>query len=45
VEVAHQGIFVCGDQWAGSTTVDGDPTGGQGRDRDVVFDTELKVNG
>ena len=45
VEVAHQGIFVCGDQWDGSTTVDGDPTGGQGPDREVVFDTELEVNG
>ena len=45
VEVAHQGIFVCGDQWAGSTTVDGDPTGGQGPDRGVGFDTELAVNG
>jgi len=41
VEVAHQRIFVCGDQWAVSTTVDGNTTGGQSRDRDMVFDTEL----
>ena len=45
VEVTHQGFFVCEDQWAGSATVDADPTGGQDHDRGVVFNTELEANG
>lgn len=45
VEVAHHGIFVCGDRWAGSTTVDDTPTEVNGTGREAVFDTELAVNG
>ena len=45
VEVAHQGVFVCGDRWVGSTTVDDTPTDVNDPGREAVFHTELAVNG